>query len=89
LTVGAHADHASNEIAVALRSCRTRTTVPSRMSRTIGSSASERTFQASQFLDLAPYPAHRVLADRAGEQRAERPSYTPRVGAGEVAAIPS
>ena len=31
-----------------LRSSRTRTTVPSRMSRTIGSSASERAFQASQ-----------------------------------------
>ena len=32
----------SNEIAVALRSSRTRTTVPSSMSRTIGSSAKER-----------------------------------------------
>jgi hypothetical protein len=38
----------SNDIEVALRSSRTRTTVPSRISRTIGSSASERAFQASQ-----------------------------------------
>src|SRR5437660_9795180 len=38
----------SSEIAVALRSSRTSTTVPSRMSRTIGSAASERAFQASQ-----------------------------------------
>ena len=35
----------SSEMEVALRSSRTRTTVPSRMSRTIGSSASERAFQ--------------------------------------------
>ena len=35
-------------IEVALRSSRTHTTVPSRISRTIGSSASERAFQASQ-----------------------------------------
>src|SRR5712691_2467604 len=40
----------SSEMAVALRSSRTRTTVPSRMSRTIGSSASERAFHASQSL---------------------------------------
>ena len=36
----------SNEIEVALLSSRTRATVPSRISRTIGSSASERAFQA-------------------------------------------
>jgi hypothetical protein len=40
----------SSEIEVALRSSRTRTTVPSRIRRTIGSSASERLFQASQSL---------------------------------------
>ncbi len=40
----------SSEMEVALRSSRTRTTVPSRISRTIGSSASERAFQASQSL---------------------------------------
>ena len=38
----------SNEIEVALLSSRTRATVPSRIRRTIGSSASERAFQASQ-----------------------------------------
>src|SRR5580704_9231748 len=37
-----------SEIDVAFLSSRTRTTVPSRMSRTIGSSLSERAFQASQ-----------------------------------------
>jgi hypothetical protein len=40
----------SSEIEVALRSSRTRTTVPSRIRRTIGSPASERVFQASQSL---------------------------------------
>src|SRR6516225_920593 len=40
----------SSEIDVAFRSSRTRTTVPSRINRTIGSSASERAFQASQSL---------------------------------------
>src|SRR5262249_9610920 len=39
-----------SEIKVALRSSRTRTTVPSRINRTIGSSASERVFQAFQSL---------------------------------------
>ena len=38
----------SNEIEVALLSEPTRATVPSRISRTIGCSASERAFQASQ-----------------------------------------
>jgi hypothetical protein len=38
----------SNEIDVALRSSRTRTTVPSRISRTTSSSASERWHHASQ-----------------------------------------
>jgi hypothetical protein len=38
----------SSEIAVALWSSRTSTTVPSRISRTTGSSASERAFQASR-----------------------------------------
>ena len=38
----------SSEIDVARLSSRTRTTVPSRISRTIGSSTSDRTLQASQ-----------------------------------------
>ena len=50
-------------LGVALRSSRTRTTVPSRISRTIGSSTSERAFQASQ-------AAHRVLADRTANSAA-------------------
>ena len=62
----------SNDIEVALRSSRTRTTVPSRISRTIGSSASERAFQASQSaFTFRHHPAHRVLADRTAEQRRE------------------
>ena len=49
LAVGAHAKrHEQQQIEVALLSSRTRATVPSRISRTIGSSASERAFQASQ-----------------------------------------
>ena len=48
LAVLAHTDATSSEMEVALRSSRTRTTVPSRMSRTIGSSASKRAFQVSQ-----------------------------------------
>ena len=62
----------SNDIEVALRSSRTRTTVPSRISRTIGSSASERAFQASQSaFTFRHHPAHRVLSDRTAEQRRE------------------
>ena len=38
----------SSEIEVARRSSRTRTTVPSKIKRTMGSCASERLFQASQ-----------------------------------------
>jgi hypothetical protein len=40
----------SSEIEVALRSSRTRTALPSRMSRTIGAPESERAFHASQSL---------------------------------------
>jgi hypothetical protein len=62
----------SSEIAVALRSSRTRTTVPSRISRVIGSSASERVFHASQSLHLAAHPAHRVLAQGSITERMDR-----------------
>jgi hypothetical protein len=48
--IGAHAAHNKREIEVALRSSCTRTTVPSAMSRTIDSSASEWAFHASQSL---------------------------------------
>jgi hypothetical protein len=37
-------------------------------------------------LHLAPHLTHRVLADRASEQSAERAAHTARVGAGQVAA---
>src|SRR5579883_464376 len=59
----------SSEMAVALRSSRTRTTVPSRINRTIGSSASERAFQASQSLftlrHVRPCPWRRQTGRRA------------------------
>src|SRR5215831_10455859 len=48
LTVLAHPDDDEQRDGSGLRSSRTRTTVPSRISRTIGSSASEREFHASQ-----------------------------------------
>src|SRR6202043_187785 len=37
-------------------------------------------------LHLAPGPAHRVLADRPAEQGRERPTHSPGIGAGEIAA---
>jgi hypothetical protein len=55
------------------------------MSRTIGSSASERAFQASQSL-FTLRQVRRVLADRAAEQGGKRTAHTTRIGAGEVAA---
>ena len=72
----------SNDIEVALRSSRTRTTVPSRISRTIGSSASERPFQASQSAFTLRHT--RLTADRTAEQRRECSADPARVGAGEV-----
>jgi hypothetical protein len=82
LTVRTHAD--KSEMAIALRSSRTRTTV---INRTIGSSASERAFQASQSLfTLRHTPAHRVLADGASEQSPEHAAHTALVGTGQVAA---
>ena len=74
----------SSEIAVALRSSRTRTTVPSRMSRTIGSRPASACPRLPVGLHLAPHPAHRVLAHRAAKQRRERPADPTCVGAGEV-----
>ena len=75
----------SSEMLVALRSSRTRTTVPSRISRTMSSSreiAPRPGFPVG--LHLAPDPADHVLADRALEQRPERPLHPPGVGAGEI-----
>jgi hypothetical protein len=57
------------------------------MRRTIGSAASGRAFQASQSLfDLAPDPAHDVLAHGPAEQRNQSAPHPPRIGAGEVGA---
>ena len=75
----------SSEIEVAFLSSRTRTTVPSRISRTIGSSASETGVPGIPVaLHLAPDPADRILADRATEQGRQCPPYPARVGAGKI-----
>jgi hypothetical protein len=74
----------SSEIEVALRSSRTRTTVPSRIKRTIGSPASERVFQASSHSSPCATSAHRVLADRPADQGRQRAAHPPRIGAGEI-----
>src|SRR6201987_1899748 len=57
----------SSTIEVALRSSLTRTTVPSRIRRTIGSAASERAFQGFQSaFTLSPQPAHGIPRLRQG-----------------------
>jgi hypothetical protein len=77
----------SSEIAVALRSSRTRITVPSRMSHTIGSSANERASHASQSLFTLRHTRLTVsLPTAPWKQRAQRPPHPARVGAGQVAA---
>src|SRR5208337_70275 len=74
-----------SEIDVARLSSRTRATVPSRISRTIGSWPSGRTFQASPVaLHLAPRPADHVLADRPGEDRVQRAPHPAGVGPREI-----
>ena len=76
---------ASTEMLVAFLSSRVRITVPSRIRRTMSSSARLRAHQASQSdLHLAPGPADHILADRAPEQPEQRPLDPPRVGPGEV-----
>src|SRR5262245_66183921 len=76
----------SSEIDVAFRSSRTRTTVPSRINRTIGSSASERASVPS--LPIAPYfpphPADNILTEPVSKQRLERTADTARIGPGQV-----
>src|SRR3982074_3130318 len=64
---------------------RTRTTVPSRISRTIGSSVSERAFHASQSLFTLRHARLTVSLHCASEQGGQRAAHTTRVGAGEVA----
>ena len=69
-----------SEIEVAFLSSRTRTTVPSRMRRMIGSAASERAFQASPVEGSTDY----ILADRPGESRFRRAAHSARVGPGKL-----
>ena len=77
----------SSEMAVALRSSRTRTTVPSRISRTMSSPAEVAPAPGLPVrLHLAPGAADHVLAHRAPEQRAQRAPDPARVGAGQVGA---
>ena len=76
----------SSEIGVAWWSSPTRTTVPSRMSRTIGSSASERAFQASQ----SPFTLRQVRLTMslpmAPLNSAVNALDAPRIDAGEIRA---
>lgn len=75
----------SSEIEVALRSSRTRTTVPSRIKRTTSSLARLRLFQASQSVRIFLHVrANHVLAHRAAEQGRQRTLDPTRVGAGQV-----
>src|SRR5205814_210698 len=75
----------SSEMEVALRSSRTRTTVPSRISRTIGSSASERAFHASQSLFTLRQTRLTVSLPTAPPNRApKRAAHPAGIGAGKV-----
>src|SRR5258706_10565158 len=76
----------SSEMDVALRSSRTRTTVPSRINRTIGSSARAAIPRVPVALHLAPDPAHDILADRSTKQRAQCAAHTARIGACQISA---
>jgi hypothetical protein len=59
--------------------------VPSRMSRTIGSSAKERVFHASQSL-FTLRQVHRVLAHSAAKQGGERTAHPARVSTSQIGA---
>ncbi len=77
----------SSEIVVAFLSSRTRTTVPSRIHRTIGSSARERAFHASQ----SPFTLRQVrlttsVAHGVFENRRKRQAHPARVGPRQVGA---
>ena len=76
----------SSEKAVALRSIRTRTTVPSRIRRAISSFPRSRVPRVPVAFDLAPHAAHRVLGNRALEQRGKRAPHATRVGTRQIAA---
>src|SRR5258707_15550494 len=86
-----------SEMEVALRSSRTRTTVPSRISRTIGSSASEREFQASQSpftlrqtrltVSLPTSPPNTLRSARRTRRVLVPAKYTPAISASAASAI--
>ena len=76
----------SSEIDVALRSSRTRTTVPSRMRRTIVFVGEITLVPGVPVgLDLAPHAADRVFADGAAEEGRQRTADTTRIATGEIA----
>src|ERR1700730_15129927 len=78
---------ARSTIEVALRSSLTRTTVPSRIKRTIGSSASERAFQASQSAFTFRHTRLTVIfADCTAKHCGQRPAHPTGVGAGKIGA---
>src|ERR1700681_1799694 len=80
-------DNWSSEIEVALRSSRTRTTVPSRIRRTIGSPANERVFQASQSLFTLRHVRLTVSLPTVPPNKTASARRTRRVvGAGEIGA---
>ena len=76
----------SSEMEVALRSSRTRTTVPSRIRRTIGSSVSERVFQESQSLFTLRQVRLTVSLPTVPPNKAASARRTRRVLAGEKGA---
>ncbi len=72
---------------MALRSSRTRTTVPSRMSRTIGSAASERALQKSQsLLILRQTRLTMSLLTAPRNRRCQSAPHPARIGAPQVGA---
>jgi hypothetical protein len=52
----------------------------------IGSSGSERAFQASQSPFTPPHAAHRIFADRAPKDGRECPPHPTRIGPGKIGA---
>jgi hypothetical protein len=73
-------------IEVAFRSSRTRTTVPSRIKRMIGSSASEREFQASQSAFTFRHTRLTVSTDCTAKHGRKRPAHPTRIGSGKIGA---
>jgi len=76
----------SSKIDVASQSNRTRTAVPSRTRRTIGSSARERTCRAAQ--SLCTFRHKRFTVHAAGEQGGQRRTHAACIGVGHQGAPP-